>query len=362
MIQMNFRRLSGGVFTCLICTAAPMLAQDATTRQDATRQQDPRNQQGDEQVEQAHLQLRNATMRALNEHSRKWQQKQTDAASSRSEQTGREQTGREQTGREQTGSDRNTASSSSSTATGDITLEAGKLMIAASPNGLLAGAPVRRTTTGSTQPFGSGRSTDGRQNQEREDEQTGSEGREATGASRTPSTSGTANSGQNELVGMILICKHKQDTEAARTPGDAKRHALQQRGGEERDTSAEEASSDRAATARAGSMRSGQQGLEPGAYGVKCEGDRVSLTDANGKVVLQATIEGGAKKGMNRRGADTTGDREETGRSAERTEDSRSARSAMPRTGSNTDNDGEWEQVFGAITAEIMTKWNSDAR
>ncbi|MCA8952777.1 MAG: hypothetical protein KDE27_24920 [Planctomycetes bacterium] len=311
------------VLLCLMATTAVAQQQSGHQNpQHPNRQQDPdhagartdeSSSRSTDPVQRAHEQLQRATLEALRQQAGEWRTGANAGSSSTGDATGTEQGTPDAAGRGATGASP-AGETSTSTAGSAMAgrLQADELMIAACPNGLLAGAPfadgARRSMRGE-RGNASGRSAGDATGETDEDRR-----QQAGDGSRA------GNSSNHEIAGLILVSEdgaaRGQGRRSAR--GDAST-------GERGDVSVGGDRIDRSAPA----ARPGKGRLQPGVYAVECSGSRVALKDRSGNIVLNATV---APSGS-MRPASTETDRSTTARP-------------------------DWEMVFGAITAEVMTSWN----
>ena len=243
---MNSSALRGGIATAALVlatgTVASFSAQEGATPQTGrpteTSQQGEFNQQGMQEIEDAYLQLHEATQNALQEKARTWKEAGLPTPSTEDSDAARD--------------------IGATSASSPISLRAEELLIVACSEGLLAGAPISELTSGLGSTETSQDDIDFRQGLDELDQQ-GRTGLDDPAAA---------------TIGMILMCAHSVDASSdlrgvSFTNGSANR-------------------SD--AETRAASSPTSPSRLEPGVYCVKQSGQLVWLVDEAGEVVLQTTV------------------------------------------------------------------------
>ncbi|MBL8803168.1 MAG: hypothetical protein JNN27_14280 [Planctomycetes bacterium] len=311
-ISTTHKGIAASALLLALATAAPSFGQAPPTNKPQDRGQQgstpqgqgtglgegQRAQQGMEQIGSAYRQLHQVTLSTLQDKARGWKEKPA-AGTTRS-------------------TDSNPGSPSSAMSTA-MSLRGDELLIAACTKGLLAGAPSTSTgnSTGGdarkpSTPLGDERNQGTQPNSDKQDQTSGSAGSEL------------------RSVGMILVHAHTSGTTADMDPIGGNNPS------NDRDT--REASGDRDSAPRnAASGNVGARALKPGVYCVKQTGSSVWLTDQEGQTVLRTTLDS-PLAGKSPKAGELGGQQRETGSDSLRTA-----------------NQGEWEQVFGAITKEAMS-------
>lgn len=320
-------------------TAATLFAQTSPTQQERTqnpnqnpsRQTQPGLKDFDskefDRIANAYRELHQVTLSTLQQEARDWKESKSIGDPNR---------GTGDANRGTTGTTGTTGDTAGSLSGSQMSLRGDELLIAACPEGLLAGAPTSGTMSKSDmRPAG----TDGRPAGTDGDNQGTSQG---STQDRTASASGSLLEGQT--VGMLLVCAHSTSATAGLEPSTRK--------GE---NEPREATGDRDATTRNASA-SLMGPLKPGAYCVKQSGNSVWLTDEQGQTVLRTMLDKhpgiGTGLGDVRHDRDVNDGRDVSGRDAAGSDKDRTGQRDASLALAGTP--GNWEHIFGAIAKEAM--------
>ena len=245
-----------------------------------------------QRIGDAYRQLQQAALSALQEKARAW--KEEDEAPAATQQD-----------------DASPARNAQSPGSG-LTLRSEELLIAACPDGLLAGAPSASSASVSkAQPPGSS-------GDQRDDDR----------ATPPPTSVDPSGQGGGRTVGLVLVCSHSPAPAGAVGDGQG-----------QSDKQAKEAGSTRDPRTAGGVGTAGAPGpLKPGVYCVKQSGNSVWLADQGGQVVLRANLDGHGKAPGDASAGQHAG------------QDDRQAGAAPPKAMHEAD----WEHVFGALAEEVM--------
>lgn len=362
---------------CIVSTAS-VNAQEPTKNDPARRateqyeatgqsQQDPK--QDMQKIGKAYQELHQAALNALQQKASSWSDK--SGAGSTGIGTDPDRSGTPDRDRAGTGSDSDRVGSTgrvASSNSGAQTLRGQDLLIAASADGLLAGAPSAKTS-GIDADRGSRPSKDpdadmdrgndrGRDRDadkaDRPDSHRNAD-RAAAGRSAVDRAFGTkGGAAEGDSVGMLLVCAYSDDASgsAGRRPTSIGSNSDDM--DSDRERSAREASG-----TRDGAMAGSKGGrLEPGIYCIKQSGSTIWLANEKGETFLKTTID--SSHGAGQYGRDkAAGDDDRAGTdpydSAAKDRDDMRDTARASGMGRGAKNDPEWEYIFGAITKEAMT-------